>query len=108
MVFGLCYIGITVPYRLAFESYATGFWLTVNILIELMLVADILIQIRTAFYDQAIDGINKDPRAIAERYLKVPAYSPCSLSFSRPFPRPHSFGLGAVLGDCGRAVGDAV
>eukprot|EP01046_Picozoa_sp_COSAG06_P065232 COSAG06_NODE_15934_length_1034_cov_1.161497_1_plen_112_part_00 len=42
MVVVLVWLGVTVPYRLSFNSPASGVYLTINLLVELALVSDIV------------------------------------------------------------------
>eukprot|EP01052_Picozoa_sp_SAG31_P001524 SAG31_NODE_51_length_30464_cov_16.835628_11_plen_571_part_00 len=83
MVIALGYLGLSVPYRLAFDAPAKGFALALNIAIELMLVADVVVQIRTAFHDQHSGSLNKNPRMIAQRYLK--SWAILDIPSSTPF-----------------------
>lgn len=70
MITVLVWIGITVPYRLAFDSPAEGGWLIINIFTELVLISDIIVNFRTAYYDPEIGHTITDPKKIADKYLK--------------------------------------
>ena len=70
MICVLIYIGITVPYRLSFDSPAKGFYLVINIFSEIVLNADIVVSFRTAYFDPEKGTIVTDPKLIAHRYLR--------------------------------------
>jgi hypothetical protein len=70
MITVLVWIGITVPYRLAFDSPAKGGWLVINIFSELVLITDIVVNFRTGYFDAELGTHIKDPKKIADRYLK--------------------------------------
>jgi hypothetical protein len=57
MITVLVWIGITVPYRLAFDSPAVGGWLLINIFTECVLLSDIVVQFRTAYFDAELGGL---------------------------------------------------
>eukprot|EP01043_Picozoa_sp_COSAG02_P056526 COSAG02_NODE_6712_length_3406_cov_4.420321_3_plen_265_part_00 len=47
----LLYIGITLPYRIAFESIAEGMYYYIAVFYELSLIADVCVNARTAYFD---------------------------------------------------------
>lgn len=49
----LLYIGVTLPYRIAFESVAHGTYYYIAVFYELSLIADVCVNARTAYYDEA-------------------------------------------------------
>lgn len=53
----LIYIGVTMPYRLAFKAVPEGIYYTIAVVYELSLIADVLIGMRTAFSQATEDGI---------------------------------------------------
>jgi hypothetical protein len=65
----LVWIGVTVPYRLAFDSPAKGGWLVINIFSEFVLICDIVVNFRTGYFDAEIGGVITDPKLIAQKYL---------------------------------------
>tara|TARA_A100001015_G_scaffold283352_1_gene348581 strand:- start:1062 stop:2582 length:1521 start_codon:yes stop_codon:yes gene_type:complete len=70
MITVLVWIGVTVPYRLAFDSPAEGGWLMINIFTELVLISDIVVNFRTAYFDAEMGQTVTDPKKIADKYLK--------------------------------------
>lgn len=49
----LLYIGVTLPYRIAFESVARGNYYYVAVFYELALISDVGVNMRTAYYNDA-------------------------------------------------------
>ena len=70
MVVVLVWLGVTLPYRLSFNSPAHGLHLTANLLVEVSLLVDVVVQFRTAFFDAETGVVYRDPKRIATRYLR--------------------------------------
>jgi hypothetical protein len=65
----LLYIGITLPYRLAFESTPTGNYYTIAVLYEMSLLVDVALNFRTAFYDAENAEMITDTMPMIKNYL---------------------------------------
>jgi CRP-like cAMP-binding protein len=48
----LLYIGVTLPYRIAFDSVAHGTYYYIAVFYELSLIADVVVNARSAYYDE--------------------------------------------------------
>ena len=67
----LLYCLVEIPYRICFELYVapTHPYEIVNLLVDLFLLADVFIQLRTGFFEQS-GVLNTNPSVIAKRYAR--------------------------------------
>ena len=72
-LFLLFYVAFTVPYRVCFEIdvpfASTWFW--IDNFVDIYFIADLALQFRTAYYDEARHKREDQPREIAINYLKT-------------------------------------
>ena len=65
----LLYVGVTLPYRIAFEAIAVGGYYYVAVFYELALISDVLINMRTAYWDENNSEMVTGSFAMARYYV---------------------------------------
>ena len=67
----LLYVGVTLPYRIAFEASAHDVYYVIAVVYEVSLIADVAINLRTAYWDDANGELVSDTWSMAKNYLWV-------------------------------------
>ena len=69
LIFLLLYVATLMPYRIAFVDENTGFWFYFDIFIDFSFIADIFINIFSAYYDDE-NKLVTNRRVIFMTYLR--------------------------------------
>jgi len=69
VLFLLAYTATIMPYRLTFEDHTPVGWRAIDYIVDLLFLADLLINFVSAYYDDE-GTLVKDPKLLAKAYLK--------------------------------------
>ena len=67
----LLYVGVTLPYRIAFEALAHDVYYAIAVVYELSLIADVFVNMRTAYHDIENAMLITDAWPMLKHYLWV-------------------------------------
>ena len=70
ILFLVAYLSFMIPFNVAFKLYDGFKWLVVDIAVELMFIADIVVNFRTTYIDKKSGRIISQQKQIALNYLK--------------------------------------
>eukprot|EP01043_Picozoa_sp_COSAG02_P054630 COSAG02_NODE_6216_length_3719_cov_131.992541_1_plen_511_part_00 len=65
----LLYVGVTLPYRIAFEASVHDVYYVIAVVYELSLIADVAINLRTAYWDEENGELVTDTWSMIKNYL---------------------------------------
>ena len=65
----LLYVGVTLPYRIAFEASVHDIYYVIAVVYEMSLLADVAINLRTAYWDEENGELVTDTWSMIKNYL---------------------------------------